>query len=55
MKRTDALMIDVVCDVVERFRFHSDKASSTKEPFVKYMTLKMCEIELWELWVLTQR
>ena len=40
-------------DVIERYIFHKEKSRSDN-PVVRKMAEKMCEVELWEMWELTQ-
>lgn len=54
MRRMNNLTLNTLCKVVERFRFHSRKAREGN-PIVSDIAKKMCEVELWEMWVLTQR
>lgn len=44
---------ELIADVVERFLFHSKKAQSDN-PVIKDIAEKMCSVEIWEMWVLTQ-
>lgn len=53
MIRTNQRANDYLCRVVERFQFHSE-ASKSDNPMVAEMASKMREIEIWEMWVLTQ-
>ena len=53
MKRTNRILSDTLCDVVERFRFHREKAKS-ENPAEAETAGKLCEVEIWEMWVLTQ-
>lgn len=46
-------MIDKMFTVSERFLYHREKAGAD-DPFISETAKKMCEIELWEMWVLTQ-
>lgn len=43
---------ELLLKVVERYLFH--RSYSTKNPFVAEMAQKMCDIELSEMWMLTQ-
>lgn len=49
MKRNDELLLKVA----ERFLFHSEKAKSDN-PVVADVAKEMCDIEIWEMWTLTQ-
>lgn len=53
MKRTDFKVNEVLSKVVDRFQFHSEKAKS-ENPIIAELAEKMCEIEIWEMWELTQ-
>jgi hypothetical protein len=44
---------ELLAQVVERFRFHSLKTSSDN-PIVAQIARDICEVELWEMWALTQ-
>lgn len=44
---------ELLAQVVERFQFHSSKTSSDN-PFVAQIARDICEVELWEMWALTQ-
>lgn len=44
---------DLLADVVEGFLFHSQKAQSDI-PIVRDIAKKMCDIEICEMWMLTQ-
>lgn len=50
MKRNDELLLKVA----ERFLFHRDKAKSDNL-VVAEVAKGMCEIEICEMWMLTQR
>lgn len=39
--------------VVERFQFHKEKAGEDN-PMISEFAKKMCEIEMYEMWLLTQ-
>ena len=45
---------NLLFEVIERYLFHSEKAKS-ENPIVSDIANKMCDIELWEMWVLTQK
>ena len=53
MIRTDRKTSGQLACIVERFLLHREKARS-EDPFVAGAAAAMCEIELWELWALTQ-
>ncbi len=53
MMKVDCRTNELLLQVAERFMFHSEKAK-TDNPLIADMASKMCEIELWEMWVLTQ-
>lgn len=53
MKRTDSKTNDLLAQVVERFRFHAQKARSGSPPVAEIAGM-MCEVELCEMWMLTQ-
>lgn len=53
MNRTSQKANEFLAQVVERFRFHADKAKSDN-PLIAESAEKMCSIEIWEMWVLTQ-
>lgn len=53
MKRNDFEVNELLSKVVDRFQFHSEKAKSDN-PLIAEMAKKMCEIEVWEMWALTQ-
>lgn len=44
---------ELLARVVERFQFHSEKTKSDS-PLVAETAKKMCEVEIWEMWALTQ-
>lgn len=44
---------ETLAQVAERFIFHSEKARADN-PLVVEMAAKMCEVEIWEMWTLTQ-
>lgn len=54
MKRNDSKTNELLAQVVERFLYHSQYVHSDK-PITKDMAQKMCEIEIWEMWTLTQK
>ena len=47
-------LIGKIADVVDRFQFHKEKVRSDN-PIITEFAKKMCEIELYEMWMLTQR
>lgn len=49
MSRQNKLLLSVA----ERFLYHSTKAKSDKT-IISEAARKMCEIEIWEMWTLTQ-
>lgn len=49
----DSMTNDLLARVVERFIFHSGKANS-ENPLISENAAKMCDIEIWEMWALTQ-
>lgn len=51
MKRNDCRTNELLAQVIERFMFHSEKAKSGN-PFVSEMAQMMCDVEIWEMWVL---
>lgn len=53
MIRTDQETGSQLAYIVERFRLHQEKARS-EDSFVAGVAAAMCEIELWEMWALTQ-
>ncbi|MCI8961175.1 MAG: hypothetical protein HFG62_19060 [Lachnospiraceae bacterium] len=53
MIRTDRRTSSQLAYITERFRLHREKARS-EDPFVAGVAAAMCEIELWEMWALTQ-
>lgn len=53
MKRNDSKTNELLAQVVERYLYHSQYAQSDKS-MIKDMAQKMCEIEIWEMWTLTQ-
>ncbi len=53
MKNNDARTNELLAQVVERFRLHSKKVHSD-DPFVAGIAAQICEVELWEMWALTQ-
>ena len=53
MIRTDRRTGSQLAYITERFRLHREKARS-EDPFVAGVAAAMCEIELWEMWALTQ-
>ncbi len=44
---------ELLAQVVERFRFHSRKACSDN-PVIAQIARDICDVELWEMWALTQ-
>lgn len=53
MKRNDSKTNEMLAQVVERFLYHFQYAQSNQS-MIKDMAQKMCEIEIWEMWTLTQ-
>lgn len=53
MLRLDAKTNDLLAQVTERFLFHREQAKSDN-PIVAEDAKKICEIEIWEMWTLTQ-
>lgn len=53
MARNDCRTNELLAQVAERFMFHSEKTRADN-PLVAEMASKMCEVEIWEMWVLTQ-
>lgn len=53
MNRTNQRTNEFLVRVVERFQFHLDKIKA-ENPLIAEAAAKMCEIEIWEMWVLTQ-
>lgn len=53
MNRTNQKTNEFLAQVVERFQFHSAKVKS-ENPLIAEAAAKMCRIEIWEMWVLTQ-
>ena len=53
MNRTDQITNTYLARVVDRFLFHSGQMRS-KNPIVAEAAWKMSEVEIWEMWVLTQ-
>lgn len=53
MNRRSKRENELLAQVVERFRFHSGEIKSGN-PIVADAAQKMCEVEMWEMWVLTQ-
>lgn len=49
MSRENELLISVV----ERYLFHSKQAKSDN-PMIRNVAKTMCDIEIWEMWALTQ-
>lgn len=45
---------NLLARVVERFLFHTKLATEAANPVVEDGARKMCDIELWEMWTLTQ-
>ncbi len=45
---------DKLAYVAERFLYHSKKAQTSDNPIIVDAVRKMCSIEMWEMWVLTQ-
>lgn len=53
MRNKDKRTNDLLAQVVERFRSHAAKTHSDN-PMVAQIARDICEVELWEMWVLTQ-
>lgn len=53
MLRLSGKTNDLLPQVIERFRFHHGQTKSDN-PIVAEEAEKMCEIEIWEMWALTQ-
>ncbi len=53
MSKVDYRTNELLAQVVERFIFHSEKANADN-PLVADMAAKMREVEIWEMWALTQ-
>lgn len=53
MNRRSKRENELLAQVVERFRFHSGKVKS-ENPIVADAAMKMCEVEIWQMWALTQ-
>lgn len=53
MKRCDSRTNDLLSRTVDRFLFHHEKTNSDN-PIVAEMAEKICDVELWEMWTLTQ-
>ena len=53
MPEYDEVTNNLLARVVERFIFHSGKANS-ENPLISEYAVKMCDIEIWEMWALTQ-
>ncbi len=45
---------DKLAYVAERFLYHSKLAETSDNPIVVDASKKMCSVEIWEMWVLTQ-
>lgn len=54
MKHHDEVINRFLCNVVERFQFHRRIAKEGRSEMTRDAAAKMCEIEMWEMWVLTQ-
>ena len=46
-------LVEKLAAVVERFQFHREKVTADN-PVVSEFAEKMCEIDMYELWMLTQ-
>ena len=46
---------DKLAYVAERFNYHSKKAQTSDNPIIVDAAKKMCSIDIWEMWVLTQK
>ena len=53
MIRTSQKANEFLAQVVEGFRFHTDMGKSGNS-LIAESAAKMCDIEIWEMWVLTQ-
>ncbi len=53
MNRTDQRTNELLAQVIERFQLHC-RDTKSDNPIVASVAKKMCEIEMWEMWVLTQ-
>lgn len=53
MMKTDCRTNELLAQAAERFLFHSEKAKANN-PLIADMAAKMCEVEIWEMWALTQ-
>lgn len=53
MNKPDTITNELLAKVAERFMFHSEAAKSDK-PVVAETAKRMCEIEMCEMWMLTQ-
>lgn len=45
---------ELLFSVIERYLVHTKKTQSPN-PVVRKMAKEICEIEIWEMWVLTQK
>lgn len=45
---------DKLAYVAERFLYHSKVAETSDNPMIVDAANKMCSIEIWEMWALTQ-
>lgn len=53
MKRHGKRVNETLAKVVERYNFHQQEMKSVN-PLIAEAAVAMCNIELWELWSLTQ-
>lgn len=53
MKKINCRTSELLAQIVDWFQFHAEKAKSDN-PLVAEMAAKMCEVEIWEMWTLTQ-
>lgn len=53
MNRTDKRTNEILAQLVERFRYHH-AGTKSDNPLVAGAAIKMCEVEMFEMWVLTQ-
>lgn len=45
---------ELLFEVIQRFLFHSEKKKSDN-PVIREIANQMCDVEIWEMWVLTQK
>lgn len=53
MKPTDCRTNEILAQIIKRFRFHYENTKSDN-PIIANAAMKMCEVEMWEMWALTQ-